>query len=956
MNVIYLRTFFVSYVLFIALCVIVIASLWWYNRKRSPEIALWLTDYVFQLTGLIFITLRELIPDFLSVVVANVFIIGGTIILYIGLGRYVEKKISQFHNYIMLTIFTLAQIYFTYIYPSAAWRMINLSIALFYICAQASWLMLRGANISLRSATRTSGIVFAFFCLVSVVQIIVNLIVPETHTLIVSNLFGIFAVVMYQILFVALTFALFLMVSRRLSMDLEKEMFRREQEERIVRLRLSLSEFATNHSLEEVLQKTLDEVGDMVESPIGFYHFVEEDQKTLSLQAWSTRTLNEFCKAEGKGMHYAIDQAGVWTDCVHQRRAIIHNDYLSLPHRKGMPEGHAAVIRELVVPIMRGGKVMAILGVGNKPSDYNEKDVEIVSYLADVAWEITRRKKAEEAVSRYSNDLKERLKEINCLYSISEIVQKKDVTQEELFKACPAIISRAYRFPEIAACRILIGDHTYSTDNFRQTQWSQNKIIKVNGEPVGLVEVCYLEERRQESEGPFLAEERSLFDTVAGILERYLEGKEAQDALRTSEEKYKQLVEVFPETIFETNMKGDVTYANPYGLNQFGFTQDDIAKGINIFDYVTPDDRELVIERIQRRINGDVNGYLEYNALKKDGSTFHALALSVPIIVEGMVVGIRGFILDITERKRAEEAIKSSEAQVRLLLNSTAEGIYGIDIQSKCTFANPSCLNMLGYETMEQILGRNMHELAHHSYPDGNPMTIDQCAIMVAFHEGTGMHRDDEVFWRADGTNFPVEYWSYPQIVNSEIFGAVVTFIDITERKRTEETIKHLATHDLLTDLPSMRLAGDRLSRAIQMARRHKKAGAVMFIDLDGFKSVNDTLGHDAGDYVLKQVAQRLLSCVRETDTVARVGGDEFLIIATEIISAENVVQIAEKIIQTVSQPIIFHNQGAVVNTSIGIALFPEHSEDMDTLIKLADEAMYKVKNAGKNNFRFVNN
>ena len=128
-----------------------------------------------------------------------------------------------------------------------------------------------------------------------------------------------------------------------------------------------------------------------------------------------------------------------------------------------------------------------------------------------------------------------------------------------------------------------------------------------------------------------------------------------------------------------------------------------------------------------------------------------------------------------------------------------------------------------------------------------------------------------------------------------------------------------------------------------------------MFIDLDGFKSVNDTLGHDAGDYVLKQVAQRLLSCVRETDTVARVGGDEFLIIATEIISAENVVQIAEKIIQTVSQPIIFHNQGAVVNTSIGIALFPEHSEDMDTLIKLADEAMYKVKNAGKNNFRFVN-
>jgi diguanylate cyclase (GGDEF)-like protein len=174
-------------------------------------------------------------------------------------------------------------------------------------------------------------------------------------------------------------------------------------------------------------------------------------------------------------------------------------------------------------------------------------------------------------------------------------------------------------------------------------------------------------------------------------------------------------------------------------------------------------------------------------------------------------------------------------------------------------------------------------------------------------------------------------------------------------RKEAEEQIKHLATHDLLTDLPSMRLATDRLSSALNMAHRYKKVVAVMFIDLDGFKTVNDTLGHDAGDYVLKQVAQRLLACVRETDTVARVGGDEFLIIATEIMSADNAAQIAQKVIQTASQPIFINGERAVVGTSIGIALFPDHSEDMDRLIKLADEAMYKVKNAGKNSYRFVN-
>ncbi len=172
----------------------------------------------------------------------------------------------------------------------------------------------------------------------------------------------------------------------------------RKQAEELLRVRMELMEFAVTHSLEELLQKTLDEVGRLTNSPIGFYHFVEADQKTLSLQAWSTRTVQEFCKAEGKGMHYNIDEAGVWVDCVRELRPIIHNDYASLPHRKGMPEGHAKVIRELVVPILRGDRIVAILGVGNKPSDYVQKDIELISYLADVAWEITQRKQTEEAL------------------------------------------------------------------------------------------------------------------------------------------------------------------------------------------------------------------------------------------------------------------------------------------------------------------------------------------------------------------------------------------------------------------------------------------------------------------------------------------------------------------------------------------------------------------------------
>jgi len=442
---------------------------------------------------------------------------------------------------------------------------------------------------------------------------------------------------------------------------------------------------------------------------------------------------------------------------------------------------------------------------------------------------------------------------------------------------------------------------------------------------------------------------------------------------------------------------------------------------------------------------------------------------------------------DILRRQKAEETLKKSEEQVRLLLNSTAEAIYGIDLRGNCTFANPSCLRMLGYADTEQLLGKNMHLLIHHSYPDGSPMTIEDCSIYRAFREGAGVHRDDEVLWKEDGASFPVEYWSYPQVLNGGVSGAVVTFIDITkrkqaeqalaterqrlsyilegtnvgtwewnvqtgetifnerwaeiigytlaeiapvsidtwmkfshpddfevsrdllakhfnkvlsyyecevrmrhkngswiwvldrgkvatwtsdgkplvmcgthqditERKLAEEKIRHMATHDVLTDLPTLRLAKDRLSMALGTARRHKSLTAVMFIDLDDFKAVNDAHGHAAGNHVLREVAKRLLSSVRETDTVSRVGGDEFLLIATELHSLDDAARIAEKAIRLVSQPVILDNdRQATVGASIGIALYPNHGDDIDQLIKQADETMYRIKNSGKNGFGFSN-
>ncbi|MBP6672265.1 MAG: PAS domain S-box protein, partial [Bacteroidetes bacterium] len=169
----------------------------------------------------------------------------------------------------------------------------------------------------------------------------------------------------------------------------------RKRNEDLLRTRLHLSEYANDHSVKELLQRILDEAEKITESTIGFFHFVEEDQKTIALQTWSTNTLKHMCHADGEGRHYPIDQAGVWVDCVHSRAPVIHNAYEELTNKKGLPEGHAPVVRELLIPILRNDIVVGIMGIGNKLYNYDAKDVEITSQLATMAWDILERRRAE---------------------------------------------------------------------------------------------------------------------------------------------------------------------------------------------------------------------------------------------------------------------------------------------------------------------------------------------------------------------------------------------------------------------------------------------------------------------------------------------------------------------------------------------------------------------------------
>lgn len=187
----------------------------------------------------------------------------------------------------------------------------------------------------------------------------------------------------------------------------------RKQQQAVLAARLRLIEFAAAHTLDELLRQTLDEAELLTGSQIGFFHFLEADQQTLSLQAWSTNTLTSMCTAEGQGLHYPVDDAGVWGDCIALRQPVIHNDYASLPHRKGLPPGHAPVIRELVVPVLRGQQIVAILGVGNKPTDYLPEDVEVIMLLANMAWDIVLQQRAETSLRASLQEKEILLREIH---------------------------------------------------------------------------------------------------------------------------------------------------------------------------------------------------------------------------------------------------------------------------------------------------------------------------------------------------------------------------------------------------------------------------------------------------------------------------------------------------------------------------------------------------------------
>jgi len=442
-----------------------------------------------------------------------------------------------------------------------------------------------------------------------------------------------------------------------------------------------------------------------------------------------------------------------------------------------------------------------------------------------------------------------------------------------------------------------------------------------------------------------------------------LERKESRAALHESDERFRAMSDASPLGIFVSDAQGNCIYTNAAYHAISGQTLEETL-GTNWTSAIHPDDRLKAISEWGDAVRSQTPFIAEVRFLRKDKSVIWTRLNAAAIRAESVGKKSQGYVQiveDISDRKSIELILRVSEETIfeqreraQVTLNSIGDGVLTTNMAGKVSYLNRVAEEMTGWP-LKDALGLPLKDVFNVIDAETRVPILDPVTSVIKTGATVNLPVNC-LLVRRDGTEAPIEDSIAPiHSRDNEVTGAVIVFHDVSETRAMALQMLHMAQHDFLTGLANRALLTERLTRALGLAQRKKKQVALLFIDLDNFKSINDSFGHAAGDKLLQSVAKRLQEVVRATDTVCRQGGDEFVVLLTEIEQHNDAAHVAEKLISVFALPHIIHECALPITLSIGISVYPEDCKDAEEAFRHADEAMYQAKKIGRNNYQFFN-
>jgi diguanylate cyclase (GGDEF)-like protein/PAS domain S-box-containing protein len=441
-----------------------------------------------------------------------------------------------------------------------------------------------------------------------------------------------------------------------------------------------------------------------------------------------------------------------------------------------------------------------------------------------------------------------------------------------------------------------------------------------------------------------------------GFVYDITERRIAEERLASANAQRKAVLDAATQvSIIATDPDGTITVFNSGAERMLGYAADEMIGKRSLLDLHVAWQLEQQALSLTSEFRHDIGGFdalslraaihgheeREWTYIAKGGHEVSVLVSVTSIRSEGTITGFLHVGTDITERKSSEETLRTQSAAI----TASMDGIGILNDRLDFTYSNDALAKLFGHNDPGSIVGTNICDLYE------PPEQVRFVTTILPIVQQRGRWRGEATGLRSDGTTFPQEI----SLSSIDGGGLVAVVRDITERTYAEEQIKHLAYHDALTGLPNRLLFKDRVTVALSHAQRNNSRLAVLFLDLDRFKVINDSLGHNIGDRLLQEVASRVEACLRDSDTVARLGGDEFTILLPNLIHSDDAAPVAQKILDSIRAPFHIEERELFTSTSIGISLYPEDAADAETLIKNADTAMYQAKEQGRDNYQLFN-